>query len=210
MDRRTAVKLITAAAASPALIGSCGPGDSGSASPRAARDPLAAGTPADPDLIAPTVPWERTLSEDELATLASLCDVIIPADDRSPSASAVGAHEFIDEWVSAPYEGMRRDKVLVRGGIAWLDAESNRRFGERFRDVTDLDRAAICDDICYGPEAASEYQAASRFFDKVRNLTATAFYTTQAGMDDLGYVGNVPLDHWEPPPPDVLRQVGLG
>jgi len=210
MDRRTAVKLITAAAASPALLGSCRPGDSGQVAPPEPGDTLAAGTPSDPNLIAPVVPWEGTLTEDELATLASLCDVIIPADDRSPSASAVGAHEFIDEWVSAPYESMRRDKVHVRGGIAWLDAESNRRNGARFRELTDDDRSAICDDICHGAEAAPEYQAASRFFDKVRDLTATAFYTTRAGMDDLGYVGNVPLDHWEPPPPDVLRQVGLG
>jgi hypothetical protein len=210
MDRRTAVKLITAAAASPALLGSCGPVDSTRTAPQGTGDTLPAGTPSDPDLIAPTVPWEGTLTEDELATLASLCDTIIPADDRSPSASAVGAHEFIDEWVSAPYESMRKDRVLVRGGIVWLDAESNRRFGARFREVTDPDRAAICDDICYAAEAAPEYQAASRFFDKVRDLTATAFYTTRTGMDDLGYVGNVPLDHWEPPPPAVLRQVGLG
>ena len=67
----------------------------------------------------------------------------------------------------------------------------------------------ICDDICYGPDAAPEFQAASRFFDKVRDLTATAFYTTKVGMDDVGYVGNVPLPRWDPPPPEALRHVGL-
>jgi hypothetical protein len=149
------------------------------------------------------------LTPDELDTLAVLCDLIIPADDRSPAASVLGAHEFIDEWVSAPYDGMKKDKVLVRGGIVWLDGESNRRFGVRFRDLTTAQMTEICDDICYGPDAEPEFQAASRFFDKIRDLTATAFYTTKEGMEDVGYVGNVPLSQWDPPPPEALRHVGL-
>jgi hypothetical protein len=104
---------------------------------------------------------------------------------------------------------MERDKVLVRGGIVWLDAESNRRFGARFVELTAAQQTAICDDICYGEEAPAALKSASRFFDKVRDLTATAFYTTREGMQDLGYVGNVPLAQWDPPPPDVLRKVGL-
>ena len=185
--RRTAVKLIAAAAAAPAALSGCEPaGQDPARSVSAEGSPLAAGTSTDPDLIAPVVPWERSLTEDELATLAVLCDTIIPADERSPAASAIGAHDFIDEWVSAPYEGMQRDKVLVRGGLVWLDGESNRRFDRRFRDLTDEQRVAICDDICYGPEAPPGFEAASRFFDRVRDLTATAFYTTPEGMEDLG------------------------
>jgi len=210
MDRRTAVKLITAAAAAPAVLGACGTGATDSAASRSrSGNPLAAGTPSDPNLLEPVVPWDLTLSEDELATLASLCDTIIPADDRSPAASAVGAHEFIDEWVSAPYDAMREDGVLVRGGLVWLDEESERRFGARFRELSGESRTEICDDICYAPDAAPEFQAAARFFDKVRDLTATAFYTTRVGLDDLGYVGNVPLASWDPPPEAALRHAGL-
>jgi Gluconate 2-dehydrogenase subunit 3 len=210
MDRRTAVKLITAAAAAPAVLGACGRDDSGpAASVSRTGNPLAAGTPSDPDLLEPVVPWDLTLDEEELATLASLCDTIIPADDRSPAASAIGAHEFIDEWVSAPYEPMRKDGVLVREGIVWLDEESEKRFGARFRELSGESRTEICDDICYGTDAAPQFEAAARFFDKVRDLTATAFYTTQAGMDDLGYVGNVPQASWDPPPESALRHAGL-
>lgn len=210
MARRTAVKLIAAVAAAPAALAACEGTASDPAAPLSAtKNPLAAGTASDPDLIAPVVPWERSLTQDELATLASLCDMIIPADDRSPAASALGAPEFVDEWVSAPYDRMRRDKVLVRGGLVWLDGESTRRFEAWFRDLSDAQRTAICDDICYGPEAAPEFQAASRFFDKVRDLTASAFYTTPEGMRDLGYVGNVPLARWDPPPAAALRHVGL-
>jgi len=210
IDRRTALKVIAAAAAVPAVFSACGPGESDPAAPVSpSRSPLAAGTPTDPDLLATVIPWDRSLTEDELKTLVALCDLIIPADEHSPAASTLGAHEFIDEWVSAPYEGMKKDKVLVRGGIVWLDGESNRRFGLRFRELKETQMVEICDDLCYGPEAAPEYQAASRFFDKIRDLTATAFYTTKEGMADVGYVGNMPLPQWDPPPDDALRHVGL-
>lgn len=215
MDRRMALKVMAAAAAAPGMVTACAPetGDApaGPASVSTPpENPLAKGTPADPDLLSPEIPWERVLTDDELQTLASLCDVIIPEDERSPSASAVGAHHFIDEWVSAPYEGMERDRVTVRGGLVWLDNESARRFEvPRFRDLTLEQKHAICDDICYRSEAADEFQAASRFFDKVRDLTSTAFYTTDEGMADIGYVGNEPLSSWGPPPPEALRHVGL-
>jgi hypothetical protein len=157
------------------------------------------------------VPWQPTLLADELASLAVLCDVIVPADERSPSASQVGAPEFIDEWVSAPYPGNQRDAVLIRGGLVWLDRESAQRFGEglRFRDLTGEQQHAICDDICFVPNAPEGYEAGARFFDRVRNLTSTAFWTTTEGMTDLQYIGNVALGQWDAPPSEVLRHLGL-
>jgi len=213
MDRRHALKIMAIAAASPALA-SCEPGDAtdgAATAPTPASNANATGTAWDPDLVNPTVPWERSLTEGELASLVALCDVIIPADDRSPSASQIGAPDFIDEWVSAPYDGNRNDKVVVRGGLLWLDLESARRFGEglRFQALTQQQQHDICDDICYGPNAATGFEAASRFFDKVRDLTATAFWTTDEGMRDLQYIGNTPLASWGPPPPEVLRHLGL-
>ncbi len=213
MDRRHALKVMAIAAAAPGLA-SCSPGEAptgAATAPSPSANPKARGDAWDPDLISPTVPWERTLSDDELTTLAALCDVIIPADGRSPAASAVGAHEFIDEWVSAPYEGNERDGVLIRGGLVWIDREASSRFGDglRFRDLTDEQKTAICDDICYAPNAPAGYESAARFFDRVRYLTSTAFWTTTEGMTDLQYIGNVPLTQWYPPPPEVLRHIGL-
>lgn len=212
MDRRHALKVMAIAAAAPSLA-TCAPGEEAAVGelPEPTSNPKAAGTAWDPDLIAPTVAWERKLTEDELASLASLCDVIIPEDERSPSASAVGAHDFIDEWVSAPYEGNERDLVVVRGGLIWLDREAAERFGAglRFRDATLEQKHAICDDICWTDDAAPGRESAARFFDRVRDLTSTAFWTTTEGMQDLQYVGNVPLPRWDPPPPEVLRHIGL-
>lgn len=236
MGRREALKLMGLAAAGGATLGAtaCEPGDpSVSGDPAGAAgtisgdlgtresaafegavtggNPRARGWPWDPDLVRPTRPWDLVLTEEEREGLVALVDVIIPADDVSPSASEVGAVEYIDEWVSAPMEGMQRDLVLVRGGLRWLDREAASRFGEgrRFRDLTLSQQHAICDDICYRPTTAPELLHASRFFDKIRDLTAAAFYTTDEGMNDIGYVGNVPLHEWGPPPPAVLRHLGL-
>ena len=232
MDRRQALKVMALAAAAPGLA-SCSPGSSdddatstaagtaaGSAgtAPGQVTNSHARGDLWDPDLLSPVVPWERTLEADELESLAVLCDVILPADDRSPSASEMGAHDFIDEWVSAPYEALQEGGVLIRGGLVWLDREAHTRFGGdapasnvRFRDLTSSQRHAICDDIC-DPERAEggPFEAPSLFFDRVRYLTLTAFWTTAEGMDDLQYIGNTPLTRWDPPPPEVLRHIGLG
>lgn len=224
-DRRTVLKWMALAAAAPAVSASCapdaGPAASGAGAGEAAGgtaspssgvgNPLAAGTPWDPDLIAPRRHWDLVLTADERDGLAVLCDLIIPADDVSPAASEVGAVDYIDEWVSAPYDGQRADLVLVRGGLAWLDREATTRFGEglRFRDLTEAQKTAICDDVCWIRRAAPEHRMAARFFAKVRDLTATAFYTTPQGMADIGYVGNTALARWEAPPDEVLRHLGL-
>ena len=208
--RRTMVRMIAAAVAAPVLFRGCatGPGAVGqSAEATVHRGP--AGTLTDPDLVNPSVPWPLTLTEGERVALAALCDTIIPADEHSPAASAIGAHDFIDEWVSAPYSQMQDDGTRIRDGLAWLDGEAGRRFQAPFADLAEAQKAAICDDIRHPPEAAPEFAAGAQFFDKVRMLTAMAFYTTPAGMADVGYVGNTPLNEWLPPPAAVLRQVGL-
>jgi len=200
MNRRMALKVLAVLTAASTLRVSAGDARHTSA-PR--------NTPTDPDLVAPVVPWARTLSADQLATLAVLCDLILPADARSPAASALGAHDYIDEWVSAPYERQRQDATLVRDGLVWLDQESHRRFAARFRELGEASRRAIADDVCFLPRAAPEHRDAARFFALVRNLTADAVWTSTEGMADLGYVGNVPLPTWGPPPPDVLKKLGL-
>ena len=227
LTRRTALKVLAAGAAGAATLpaAGCVPPEpvmealeeaaaeqAGGPEPERMQgvgNPLAAGTPSDPDLIDPVVPWDGVLTEKELRTVAALCDVIIPEDEGSPSASAVGAHDFVNEWVSAPYEGNQRDLVVVRGGITWLNVEAGARFGREFADLSLAEKQAICDDIAYQPRARPGHRAAARFFDKIRDLTATAFYTTQEGMSDLGYVGNLPMAQFDGPPREVLDRLGL-
>ena len=131
LTRRRALQVLAAGAAGAAAIsaGACadatesgvpGAGDAtGFSGATSGGNPRAAGTPTDPDMVSPIIWWDLVLTEDELATLAALCDVIIPEDEHSPGAAALGAHAFIDEWVSAPYDGNREDLTRIRGGLVW-------------------------------------------------------------------------------------------
>ena len=150
-----------------------------------------------------------TLTPALRSAAAALCDVVIPADSESPSASTVGVVDFIDEWISAPYDAQQADRRTILWGLAWLDAESQRRYQSSFTGLTQAQKTAICDDICYLPEAKPQFADAATFFAIYRDLTAGGFYTTPAGIRDLKYVGNVPLTRFDGPPPEVLRKAGL-
>lgn len=205
MDRRTAIKWMLTAAATIAVLERDGLAAEGA--PTAAK-----GYGTDPDLLKAYKPgdvWPLTLNASQLATAAALCDVIIPADAKGPSASSVNVHLFVDEWISAPYESHVADRKLVLEGLAWLDEESQRRFGNPFVNLIAGQRNAICDDICYAPKAQPQFAKGAQFFKKFRDLTAGGYYTTPEGMKDIGYVGNVPLASFDGPPPEVLKQLGL-
>jgi hypothetical protein len=163
----------------------------------------------DPNLRKKIIPWERQLTAGEMRATAALCDIILPADDRGPAATTVGVHEFIDEWVSAPYPAQEQDLAIVREGLAWLDKESTRRFEKVFAELTPEQKTAICDEICFLETARPELQQAATFFTKFRVLATGGYYTTAEGMRDIGYVGNVALAEFPGPPPEVLRHLGL-
>ena len=203
VNRRDAIKWVLAATATVSLLDMQAFGQT-------ATD--AAGYGADPDLMRYYKPgdlWPLTFTKEQRRTVVALCDVIIPADEKSPSASSVGVPDFIDEWISAPYPGQQDDRKTVLEGLAWLKAESNKRFKKEFAALSEDQQRQICDDICYAPKAKPEFAAAAAFFAKFRNLTAGGFYTTPQGWRDIQYIGNVPLPSFEGPPPEVLAHLGL-
>lgn len=153
--------------------------------------------------------WPLTFNRQQKATAKALADLIIPADDKSPAASDVGAVEIVDEWISAPYEAQRADRDEVLGGLAWIDGESLKRFGKIFASLEVAQQSAIADDICQIGKSKPGLEAGERFFAKFRNLVAGAFYATQDGWKDIGYVGNVALQTFTGPPKEVLEKLGL-
>jgi hypothetical protein len=205
MDRRAAIKWMLTAAASLAVLNREGRA-------AGAATPSGHGYGTDPDLLKDYKPgdvWPLTLTEAQRRTAAALCDVIIPADAKSPSASAVHVQDFIDEWISAPYPEQQRDRTTVLEGLAWIEAEAQKRFQASFADLVRKQQTTICDDICHVPKAKAEFKQAAHFFRKYRDLTAGGFYTTPEGMKDIGYIGNTPLATFEGPPPEVLQKLGL-
>ena len=203
VDRRIAMKWVAMASALPWLqrpvIGTAAPasGKGYGTDPRLNR------------VYKPGELWPLTLPPFMRQAAAALCDIIIPADEHSPSASSVGVVDFIDEWISAPYEAQRTDRRTILEGLGWLEIESKRRFKKFFVDLSPAQKAAICDDICYLPRAKPAFQEAAKFFATFRDLTAGGFYTTPAGSKDIRYIGNVALERFDGPPAEVLRKVGL-
>jgi hypothetical protein len=210
MDRRTTLKWMFAAAATVPSLRVSFAADAG----ELARDVAAGqkGYGTDPVLTQEWKaggPWPLTLTDQGRLTTRALADLIIPADEHSPAASAVGVVEFIDEWISAPYPQQRGDRDLVLPGLAWLEAEAQKRFSKGFPAITDAQRARIADDICSTAKARPEFATAAKFFAKFRDLTAGGFYTTPVGMKDIGYRGNTPMATFDGPPIEALKKAGL-
>ncbi|MDA0346838.1 MAG: gluconate 2-dehydrogenase subunit 3 family protein [Verrucomicrobia bacterium] len=202
MDRRSALKWMLAASATVHFLNTKSFGQE--------TDPLLKGFGTDPDLLKGEVPWDRTMTADQLRTTSTLSDIILPhTSEESPSATEVHVPDFIDEWISAPYDEQQEDAKIIIEGLAWLDRESQRRFSQDFYQLNETQQTSICDDICFQEEALPEYQVGARFFTKFRNLTLGGYYTTNVGMKDVGYVGNVALAAFDGPPPEVLKQLGI-
>ena len=133
----------------------------------------------------------------------------LPADQYGPAASEAGVVEMLDEWVSAPYPEQKNDRPLIVTGLDWTEQESAKRFNKGFADLTDAQRRAICDNICFPANAQPRFKGPARFFARFRSICAGAYYATPAGWKAIGYVGNVPLEKFEGPPQEVLRILGV-
>lgn len=173
---------------------------------------LPAGYGTDPKLVKSYKPgelWPLTFSASQKKTATALADVIIPRDHLGPAASEAGVIAMVDEWISAPYPQQQSDRPLILEGLAWMDAESTRRFGKDFATLSTDEQHAICDDICFTARAQPQFKDAAKFFRTFRSLSAAAYYATPAGWSAIGYVGNVALTQFDGPPPEVLDRLGV-
>lgn len=147
---------------------------------------------------------EKFFDDHEMATIAVLCDIIIPKDDRSGSATDAKVPEFINFIAN----DMPDYQTQLRGGLRWMDVQSLNRYGKSFVDATHDQQIELVTEIAYPEKAKPEMQQGVSFFNTMRDLTATGFFTTKMGIDDLGYVGNSP-NKWTGVPLDVLKQYGM-
>lgn len=147
---------------------------------------------------------EEFFNEHEMKTISILADIIIPADETSGSATDAKVPEFIAFIV----KDMPRHQVPLRGGLRWLDLQCMRRFNTDFASCSAQQRIEMVDAIAYPETAKPEMQAGVAFFNLMRDLTATGFFTSEIGLKDLGYQGNRP-NQWDGVPEDVLKQYGL-
>jgi len=199
MDRRESLKLLALAlsATAPGALTAAGCRWTASDAERAAREAEEARARGD---FSP-----HFFTDEEYGTVRILADMIIPADDRSGSATEVGAPEFMDFIVT----DMPDMQDPMRQGLAWLNDWSRERFGASFAACSDAQRVELVDAIAWPEDADPALQDGVNFFNFFRDLTASGFWTTEAGMADLGYMGNVFVAEWTGAPKSEIERLGL-
>jgi hypothetical protein len=208
MDRRNSLKLIvTGTIAAPAIIAGCKPED------KKAKEEAVKEIQLNLDRSKEEAEYEKQLqamgkffTDHEMATITVLADIIIPKDEVSGSASDAKVPAFIDFIV----RDMPDHQTPMRGGLRWLDMQCLRRYEKTFVDCSQQQQMEMVNLIAY-PERAKnkpELQPGVAFFSRMRDLTATGFYTSEIGIKDIGYIGNTP-NQWNGVPDDVLKQYGL-
>jgi gluconate 2-dehydrogenase subunit 3-like protein len=160
-----------------------------------ARAALARGVPYEPEHFTPH----------EWQTVRVLVDMILPKDERSGSATEAGVPEFMDFMLGDDPDL----ETPIRGGLAWLDHETDDRYGKTFVACSDVERGAVLDDIAWPRKAKPEHSAGVAFFTQFRDFTASGFFTSKLGVQDLRYIGNTFVPEWKGCPPEALAKLGV-
>jgi len=131
----------------------------------------------------------RFFNAQEIATIAAISGLIIPADEHSPGAESAGVPAFIDLMIS---ESSSDVKKLWREGLMALDKRSQEKFSTPFITANSAQQVTLLKAI-----SKNEYNARSideRFFIAIKGLTVDCYYTSQVGIhEDLHYKGNAYL-----------------
>lgn len=146
----------------------------------------------------------KILTAHEWKTIRVLSDIIIPADERSGSATQAGVPEFIDDWLD-----FRRGLLLdqIRGGLTWLDMECNRLYQHDFVECSEAEQKQILDRIAFPAKASPEDAPAVAFFNRLRDLVVSGFFSSRMGVQDLPYLGNKMVAEWTGCPREVVAKI---
>lgn len=143
-------------------------------------------------------------NDHEMRTITVLSDMIIPKDEVSGSASDAEVPAFIAFIVKA----LPEHQLPLRGGLKWLDVRCLNSYGQAFVDCTEADKLDIVNKIAYPEKATPEMRPGVAFFNLMRNLTASGFYTSKMGIEDVGFIGNQP-NEGTGVPEEVLIEHGM-
>ncbi len=201
MDRRSTLKLLaTGALAGPVALTGC-------ETAQKKEQDVTFNLDRNPDELArekKLIAEGPFFTPEEMATITLLADIIIPKDEISGSASEAGVPAFIDFIV----RDMPDHQLPMRGGLRWLELQCLSRYGKGFAKATPVQQLKIVDDIAYPNRAKPEMKPGVQFFNLMRNLTASGFYTSSIGVMDLNYMGNQ-ANQWKGVPDEVLKQYQL-
>ena len=141
----------------------------------------------------------------EWRTVRILVDLIIPRDERSGSAAEAGVPEFMD-FTLTDRPNMQSG---MRSGLVWLEGFAQRRFNQSFADCNTSQQTSLLDEIAWPARASAEVTDGVRFFNMFRDLTASGFWSSKMGVEDLGYMGNTVIPEWKGCPDEQLKKLGV-
>ncbi|MDA1081922.1 MAG: gluconate 2-dehydrogenase subunit 3 family protein [Gemmatimonadetes bacterium] len=141
---------------------------------------------------------------DEWRTIRVVADMIIPRDARSGSATQAGVPQYMDFFCTEypSYSWMRE-------ALRWFDGFAYNRFKKSFYRCTDLERRALVDQVAWPAKTAPELREGANYFSRLRDFTASGFFSSQMGVKDIGYQGNVAIPVWNGCPPAALKHLGV-
>ncbi|MBD1393449.1 gluconate 2-dehydrogenase subunit 3 family protein [Mucilaginibacter glaciei] len=206
MNRRDTLKAIGLGTVSTGLLlGGCKPGEKPATETTTGKDAAVAGRTPDEIARDKKLKEEKNYFDDhEMATITLLADIIIPKDDKSGSASDAKVPEFIEFIV----KDIPSHKLPMRGGLKWMDLYCLKHYGKTFVGCTKAQQIELLDQIAYPAKAKAEMAQGVAFFNRMRDLTASGFWSSEMGTKDIGYAGNAP-NKWTGVPIDVLKQYGM-
>lgn len=207
MDRRKSIKtILVGTVAAGALAEACNPEEKKTTPASAEKSTAGSGI----NRMKEEAEWEKEVrsktffTPGEIATITVLGDIIIPRDAISGSASDAKVPDFIEFIV----KDVPSHQTPMRGGLRWLDMQCLNRWGRAFKDCQPAQQMEMVDAIAWPDKAKPEMAQGVAFFNLMRNLTASGFYTSPIGVKDIGYIGNT-ANQWNGVPDDVLKQYGL-
>ena len=145
MDRRESLKsLMVASVAGAAFATTSGCKVENVDIPLVTNDKLYGRTPSEKE-------WDEEVTsktyftEQEAETIATLCDIILPATETAGSATEAEVPDFIEFIV----KDLPSHQLPLRGGIAWLNGISRGRYEVPFVECSDQQQIEIIEDIAY-------------------------------------------------------------
>jgi hypothetical protein len=147
-------------------------------------------SPADRDDENPTTPYvPQFFKGHQFKTVETLTDMIIPTDDQ-PGAKEAQVANYIDFVVFSAREFQPSLQHEWLDGLAYLDRESQKRFGKAFRAAPEPDRTQLFTDMSLPERDPRAQHEGYAFFRLVKEMTVEGFYTSRVGLIDvLDYQG---------------------
>ena len=137
----------------------------------------------------PVVDGGKFFDHQEMETIATISDLIVPTDEHSPGARAAGVSGFIDLIVS---ESSNEVKALWREGLVAVDKLSKSQFSSPFSRASQEHQISLLKAISRNERRPSTIE--ERFFIAIKSLTVDGYYTSPIGIhQDLRYQGNAYL-----------------